>query len=80
MNIKLHKWGNSLALRIPKAFADTANIKKESIVNMSLIDGKIIITPVFESEYKLEDLLAKITEENIHKECDTGKPAGKEKW
>jgi len=49
-------------------------------VNMSLIDGKIIITPVFESEYNPEDLLSKITEENIHKEFDTGEPMGKEIW
>lgn len=80
MNVKVDKWGNSLALRIPKVFANNANIKKESIVNMSLIDGKIIITPVFESEYKLDDLLSKITEENIHKEFDAGEPAGKEIW
>lgn len=80
MNMRVHKWGNSLALRIPKVFADSANIKKETIVNMSVSDGKIIITPVFEDEYKLEDLLSKITEENIHREVDTGKSEGKEIW
>jgi antitoxin MazE len=80
MNVKVHKWGNSLGIRIPKVFADTVNIKKESTVNLSFVEGKIIITPVSEPEYKLEDLLSTITEKNIHKEFSTGEPAGKEIW
>jgi len=40
MLIKIQKWGNSLALRIPKSFAADAQIKNNSIVELSLVGGK----------------------------------------
>ena len=46
MLTKVQKWGNSLALRIPKAFALNAQLENDSFVEISIVKGKIIITPV----------------------------------
>jgi antitoxin MazE len=46
MLTKVQKWGNSLALRIPKAFALDAQLKNDSVVEVSLVDGQIVIKPV----------------------------------
>ena len=42
-------------------------------------EGHLVIKPR-KPEYRLEDLLAQITEENIHGETDTGEPVGVEIW
>jgi len=78
MQTKIQKWGNSLALRIPKSFALNLNIKQDELVDLSIGDGKLIITPITEKEYSLEELLAGVSEDNLHGEFDTGTPVGKE--
>ncbi len=78
MKIQIQKWGNSLALRIPKSFAVESKIKQGSTVEVSLESGKIIVFPVAEQEFTLDELLSKITAENLHGEIDTGGSVGKE--
>jgi antitoxin MazE len=80
MRVSIQKWGNSLALRIPRSMATESNINKGSYVDLRSVDGKLVIDPVKETEYKLEDLLKKVSEKNIHFEIDTGNPVGKELW
>ena len=80
MKTRVQKWGNSLALRIPKAFADEVGLQKETPVEVSLADGKIIVTPVTKSKLTLEQLLSKVTKENLHHEVDTGSAVGNETW
>jgi len=81
MLVKVQKWGNSLAVRIPKAFAGEIKISENSSVNLTVLDGSISIKPVEDCyEYKLEDLVDQVNETNIHDEYDTGKPEGKEIW
>ena len=80
MRTKIQKWGNSLALRIPKSFALNVNIKQNELVDLSIDRGKIIITPIAQKEYSLEELLEGVSENNLHSEFDTGAPAGKEIW
>ena len=80
MQTKITKWGNSLALRIPKSFALNANLKQNDVVDLSIEKEKIIITPIYEKEYSLKELLDKVTESNLHGEFDTGEPVGKEIW
>ncbi|NTW99727.1 MAG: AbrB/MazE/SpoVT family DNA-binding domain-containing protein, partial [Geobacteraceae bacterium] len=46
MLTKVQKWGNSLALRIPKAFALDAQLVNDSFVEMSVVEGQLIITPI----------------------------------
>lgn len=80
MITRVHKWGNSLALRIPKSFANEIGLQKETSVEVSLADGKLVITPVAKPEITLKQLLSKITKENLHNEVDTGCAAGNETW
>jgi len=80
MKTHIHKWGNSLALRIPRSFAIEAGIRKETPVEISLVDGKFVITPINEPELTLEQLLSQITPENMHYEVDTGAARGNEAW
>jgi antitoxin MazE len=78
MKTQVQKWGNSLALRIPKSFASESNIEEGSAVNLSVFEGRIIIEPLSEPTYDLDDLLSRVTKRNIHGEIDTGAPVGKE--
>ena len=80
MNQHVKKWGNSLALRIPKTFALDANLENDSTVEISFVDGKIVIKPVTAPQWTLEELLAGINQENIHNEVDSGEPVGNEVW
>ena len=79
MKTKVQKWGNSLALRIPKPFAVEINLFNNSEVNVSLKEGRIIIEPV-SKEYSLDELLKKETAKNRHGETDWGPPRGREEW
>jgi antitoxin MazE len=80
MKTRVQKWGNSLALRIPKSFANEVGLQKETPVEVSLADGKLVITPVTKPKLTLKQLLAKVTEENLHHEVDTGYAMGNETW
>lgn len=79
MKIQIRKWGNSLALRIPKSFAVETKIEQGTTVDVSLEGGGIVLRPTRE-ELTLEDLLENVTDENIHGEIDFGKGKGREVW
>jgi len=80
MRGRIQKWGNSLALRIPKAFAEETGLDENSPVEIRVSDGQIIIVRVETPQYDLDALLSQITPENIHGELDTGSPRGNEVW
>jgi antitoxin MazE len=80
MRTRIQKWGNSLALRIPKAFADEVGLQRETTIEVSLADGKLVITPVAKPKPTLKQLLAKVTKDNLHREVDTGSATGNEMW
>ena len=80
MRTRVQKWGNSLALRIPKAFAAEVGLQRETSVEVSLADGKLVITPVTKPKLTLKQLLAKVTKENLHNEVDTSPAIGNETW
>ncbi len=76
----VQKWGNSLALRIPQSVAREIGLAQDSSVEMSLVDGKLIVAPVVKTKMTLAKLLAQVTDENIHHEVDTGSAVGREVW
>ena len=80
MKTKVQKWGNSLALRIPKSFAAETLLEPDTEVELSLVKGKLIISPTTRSAYSLEQLLKDVTEENVHAEVETGSSVGREAW
>ena len=80
MRTCVQKWGNSLALRIPKSFAREVGLVPDAPVEVSLIDGKLVVMPVVEPQLTLEQLLAHVTEDNRHHEVDLGPGIGSEVW
>ena len=80
MKTRVQKWGNSLALRIPKAFAAEAGLGPDTPVELSLVEGKLVIQPVNQEPLTLEELLRGVTDENLHGEWHTGPAVGKEVW
>jgi len=80
METRVSKWGNSLALRIPRPLAIEAGLDENSPVELSLVEGKLVISLRSQVEYSLEQLLAQVTEENMHYEIDTGPAVGEEVW
>ncbi len=80
MRAKIRKWGNSIALRIPKTLAEDAKLRQDSVVSLSLDKGSLIVTPVSEPVYDLDKLLSGISDINLHSETDTGDKRGKEIW
>ncbi|MBE9508894.1 MAG: AbrB/MazE/SpoVT family DNA-binding domain-containing protein [Chloroflexi bacterium] len=80
METRVKKWGNSLALRIPRPLAAEVGLDDDSPVELSLVEGKLVVSPLRQVEYSLEHLLAQVTEENMHGEVDTGPAVGGEAW
>ena len=80
MHTKVQRWGNSLAVRIPKAFAQGMGLDESSDVEISLRDGDLVISPKPPASYTLEQLLEGITPENVHEEISTGPNVGAEAW
>jgi antitoxin MazE len=80
MRVAVQKWGNSLALRIPKAVAVDSQIAQGTLVDVASAKGKLVVTLVAPPTYTLDALLAGVNERNIHAECDSGGPVGREVW
>ena len=77
MKATIKKWGNSPAVRIPASIMQAASLSLDAPVEIKEQGGAIVIKPV-KGEYELDDLIARITPENLHKESDFGAPVGKE--
>jgi len=80
MKSKVQKWGNSLAVRIPKPFAAEMGLAENSSIQMMVEEGALRIVPERKGKWTLEALLSGITEENLHPEWETGAPEGGEPW
>ncbi|MBI4405687.1 MAG: AbrB/MazE/SpoVT family DNA-binding domain-containing protein [Deltaproteobacteria bacterium] len=79
MKGKLQKWGNSLALRIPKSIAGEIRLGQGSEVEISS-EKDCLIVKLVKKEEDLKEILNKITEENLHEEVDFGASVGRETW
>ena len=77
MKVKLAKWGNSLAVRIPAPIAADASLSAGSTFEVTLVSGSIQLSPV-ECEPSLEELISRITPENRHEETHWGAAIGNE--
>ena len=78
---KIQKWGNSLAVRIPKQVADEIGLIHNSTVEITLKAGTLQLIPVQPTKvYQLEALLDELSPEQLHDEVDFGQPVGHEIW
>ena len=76
---QIARWGNSLGVRLPKAVAAEAQLAEGDTVEVSVKGGAIVVRPA-RPTYSLDQLVAKITPRNRHREADWGAPAGHEQW
>ncbi len=79
MRTRISKWGNSLAVRLPKPFMDELGLGEGAEVDIALREGQVILSAAGR-EYALEELVDGITLENRHQETDWGRPRGREGW
>lgn len=79
MQTRISKWGNSLAVRLPKLFVDELGLAEGSAVEITVRNGQLILAAAGR-EYALEELVDGITGENRHEESDWGRPQGREGW
>jgi antitoxin MazE len=80
MKTAIQRWGNSLALRIPRAYAAETRISEGSDVELTLKSGTLVVRPLARKRHSLTDLLKGITRTNQHGFVDTGKAVGQETW
>ncbi|TDA70364.1 MAG: AbrB/MazE/SpoVT family DNA-binding domain-containing protein [Clostridia bacterium] len=77
MEPRVQKWGNSLGIRIPKPLAQQLGLTEGTPVEVEADNHRIVIR---RKRYTLEELLSKVTPENLHGEVDMGLPMGREEW
>ncbi|MDO9107879.1 MAG: AbrB/MazE/SpoVT family DNA-binding domain-containing protein [Coriobacteriia bacterium] len=80
MKTKVQRWGNSLAVRIPKTFAEEVGLKDDSPIEMRFVKGGLLVEPSSEWMPSLDEMLAGVTVSNLHDEVDTGPAQGSEAW
>lgn len=80
MHVRVQKWGNSLAVRIPKPLAEDAEVREGTVLNLAVSEGKIVATPLRKQKVSLKQLLAKVNKKNLHAEVDFGPSVGREIW
>jgi antitoxin MazE len=80
MHVRVRKWGNSLAIRIPKPLAEDVEVKEGTVLNLAVSEGRVVATPVQKKKISLKQLLAKVNKKNLHEEIDSGSPVGRETW
>ena len=79
MRSRIARWGNSLAVRIPRDCAAELGLSEGTAVELTVSDRRLVLAPA-RRKYTLEELVDAITPENRHEETDWGAAAGKEVW
>lgn len=80
MKATVKKWGNSAAVRIPASLMEAMHLDLDEVVEVRQEQGRIVIEPVRQKTYVLNDLLKGVTSKNLHEPIDLGSPQGKEVW
>jgi len=78
MNATIQKWGNGLALRLPKVLADEVHIRAGAQVELVPTREGLLLKPKGKRRYRLSELVAGITPENVHPETNWGPSVGRE--
>jgi antitoxin MazE len=80
MKTQIAKWGNSMAVRIPKSVAEAAKLRPGDHLEMAVDGSGTVRIRKKKKKPKLNDLIRGITAANLHTETDWGGPEGKELW
>ena len=79
MQTQIGKWGNSLAVRLPRSYTKDLGLAEGMELEVSVVDGGLLLRPQ-KQKYSLEELVAQISPENLHEETDWGPAVGRESW
>jgi antitoxin MazE len=82
MKTRVQRWGNSLAVRIPKAFATELDIAADDVVDVFVGQGVLVVEPVrlVRERLDLAQLLREIPADYVAEDVDWGPPVGREVW
>lgn len=80
MPITLHRWGNSVGLRIPKPMLDQVGLKEGAEVEVKVEGNRLVIEPAPRRRYTMAELLEGFTPDDQPGEVDWGPPVGREVW
>lgn len=84
MNAEVKKWGNSLAVRLPRDLAQSLQLQDGSPVELELENGTLVIRPQRPARRRggpnLDELLLDVTPDTVHAATDWGEPVGGEVW
>jgi antitoxin MazE len=80
MKVTIKKWGNSASVRIPASVMAAARLSLDQTVDVREESGRIVVEPVYETEFDIDCLVARITDDNRHEAVDFGRPVGREIW
>ena len=80
METKIQKWGNSLAVRLPKDITKKLALREGSVVAVSEDKRRIIVQNVPQKKAPLTELVKQITPKNLHSEIEWDDPRGMETW
>lgn len=76
----VRKWGNSMAVRLPKALAEAVELRQGASVDIEARGGRLVVTPVRKQTYRLADLVRGINSTNRHEAVWTDRRRGREAW
>jgi len=76
---KIVRWGNSMAVRLPKVVLRDAGLQEGDTLIFGTKNGTLVAKPL-KKKVALEELVARITPENVHEEVDWGRARGREFW
>jgi antitoxin MazE len=77
---QIDTWGNSLGIRIKKSYAEQLGWERGTQIIETIVDGKLVIEAVKKQRPTLDELIEKMTPENLHGEYDLGPATGNEVW
>jgi len=81
--VSVNRWGNGLGIRLPKEFIDKTGITETSRVEISEVDGRLVIVRSKETRKHIplaERLKDWNSEPAEPEDIDWGGPAGAEEW
>src|SRR5665213_408891 len=84
MIVEFRKWGNSLAVRIPKALADIIKVSDGKRAEIKIENGALVLRPIVKParkpSYTLDELLSGMTRDDVPEQVDWGLKRGNEAW
>ena len=80
MKTNVQQWGNSLAVRLPRALAREVGVTRGAAIDLRVEGGRLVARPVRRRSYPLAHLLARVRPSNLHGAMETGSPVGRETW